>query len=221
MSAGRSGSTTTTGSNLLKQPAVRDRSFPSGGVLKWRVMDARAEARRVLEEAAREADAIRRDAQSESLELREAAYREGLETALLELNEHLLAAREARDTALAEVERDVLRLSVRLAEKIVGREIERDNKTLADIVSTALRHARQHEMLSVRVNPADLPAVQEHRDRLDPAGRARFLDLIPDPGVRPGGCVIESESGTVNAQLDTQLRVLERALLARAAGDDR
>nr|MDQ3806425.1 FliH/SctL family protein [Acidobacteriota bacterium] len=73
--------------------------------------------------------------------------------------------------------------------------------------------------LTVRVNPADLPAVEAHRARLDPAGRARFLDLVADPRVGPGGCVIESESGTVDAQLQTQLRVLERALLARAAGD--
>lgn len=209
------------GSNLIKQPPVKDKSFATGGVLKWRVLDARAEARRVVAEAGREAEDIRREAQAAAVESREAARREGLEEALGELSEHLLAARETRDNALAEVERDVLLLAVRLAEKIIGREIERDDRTLADIVSAALRHARQHEMLTVRINPADLPAVQSYRDRLDPTGRARFLDLIPDPRVAHGGCVIESESGTINAQLDTQLRVLERALLARAASDDR
>jgi type III secretion protein L len=182
-------------------------------------VDARADARRILADAAREAEELRGRAEREAEELREAAYQEGLEQALAELNLLLLEAHERRDAALSGAERDVLRLAVKLAEKIIGREIERDDATLADIVSTALRHARQQESLTVRVNPADLPRVRAHRDRLDPSGRARFIDLVADPRVGHGGCVIEGESGTVDARLDTQLRVLERALLARAAGN--
>jgi type III secretion protein L len=186
-------------------------------VVKRAVAESRAEARRILAEANREAEDLRERAVAEARELREAAYQEGLETALAELNQALLEAHERRDAALAGAERDLLRLAVKLAEKIIGREIERDDAALADIVSAALRHARQQESLTVRVNPADLPLVQAHRERLDPSGRARFIDLVPDPRVGRGGCVIEGESGTVDARLDTQLRVLERALLARAA----
>lgn len=210
--------------NVIKQGAVKEREVtappPSarrGAVVKRAVVDARAEARRILAEAGREADALRERAEREARELREAAYEEGRETALSELNQILLEAHGRRDAALAGAERDVLRLAVKLAEKIIGREIERDDATLADIVSAALRHARQQESLTVRVNPADLPRVQAHRERLDPSGRARFIDLVADPRVGHGGCIIEGESGTVDARLDTQLRVLERALLARAA----
>lgn len=210
--------------NVIKQPAAKGReatapTTPSsrrGSVVKRAVVDARAEARRILAEAERDADALRERAEREARELREAAYEEGRETALSELNQILLEAHGRRDAALAGAERDVLRLAVKLAEKIIGREIERDDATLADIVSAALRHARQQESLTVRVNPADLPRVQAHRERLDPSGRARFIDLVADPRVGHGGCIIEGESGTVDARLDTQLRVLERALLARA-----
>jgi type III secretion protein L len=188
-----------------------------GAVVKRAVAESRAEARRILADAQREAEELRERAAAEAREMREAAYREGLETALAELNDALLEAQERRDAALAGAERDLLRLAVKLAEKIIGREIGRDDATLADIVSAALRNARQQESLTVRVNPSDLPRVQAHRERLDPSGRARFIDLVPDPRVGQGGCVIEGESGTVDARLDTQLRVLERALLARAA----
>ena len=212
--------------NIIKQPAAKgSESAPSappprsGPVLKRAVVEARAEARRILSEATREADELRERAEREARELRETAYEEGREAALSELHQILLEAHERREGALAGAERDVLRLAVKLAEKIIGREIERDDVALADIVSAALRHARQQESLTVRVNPADLPRVQAHRDRLDPSGRARFIDLVADPRVGPGGCVIEGESGTVDARLDTQLRVLERALLARAAGN--
>jgi type III secretion protein L len=208
-------------SNVIKGAAAgAERDFKSrGGVVKRPVVEARAEARRIIADAARAAAALRAHAEEAALELREAAYREGLEAALAELNNHLFDARERRDNALAGAERDLLRLAVKLAEKIIGREIAQDEATLAEIVAAALRNARQHEMLTVRVNPADLPAVQAHRAQLDPTGRARFLDLVADPRVAHGGCVIESESGTIDAQLDVQLGVLERALLARADGD--
>ncbi|MET0622010.1 MAG: type III secretion system stator protein SctL [Pyrinomonadaceae bacterium] len=212
------------GENVIKQPAAKARGAAEparglrhGAVVKRAVAEARAEARRILSDANREAEELRERAAREARELREAAYDEGREAALAELNFILLEAHERRDAALTGAERDVLRLAVKLAEKIIGREIGRDDATLADIVSAALRHARQQESLTVRVNPADLPRVQAHRERLDPSGRARFIDLVADPRVGPGGCVIEGESGTVDARLDTQLRVLERALLARAA----
>lgn len=209
-------------SNVIKgAPGGAERDFKARVVVKRPVLEARAEARLIIAEAEREAAALRARAEEAALELREAAYREGLEAALAELNDHLLDARERRDTALAGAERDLLRLAVKLAEKIIGCEIAQDEATLAEIVASALRNARQHEMLTVRVNPADMPAVQAHRQRLDPTGRARFLDLVADPRVAHGGCVIESESGTIDAQLDVQLGVLERALLARAEGDSR
>jgi type III secretion protein L len=203
--------------NIIKRGAGV--AAESRGVVKRPVVEALAEARRIRAEAEEAARALRESSERAALELREAAYQEGREAALLEFAQLLLDARERRDAAVASAERDVLTLAVKLAEKIIGREIERDLAALADIVAAALRHARQNEALTVRVNPADLPSVEAHRTRLDPAGRARFLDLVADPRVGPGGCVIESESGTVDAQLETQLRVLERALLARAAGD--
>ena len=67
--------------------------------------------------------------------------------------------------------------------------------------------------MTIRINPADFPAVDAARAKLDKAGRAQFLDIVADKQVAIGGCLIESDSGTIDAQLDTQLRVLERALL--------
>jgi type III secretion protein L len=214
------------GRNIVKESKRVNESASGtrgGGsvVVKRPLVEARAEARRLLAEAEQESAELRESTRAAARELREAAYQEGREAALLELNQLLLDAHARRDAALAEAERDVLRLAVKLAEKIIGREITSDPAALADIVSTALRNARQHEMLVVRVNPSDLAEVQSRRERLDPAGRARFLDLVADPRVSRGGCIIESESGTIDAQLDTQLRVLERALLARASGDGR
>ena len=204
---------------IIKHPLLKSESLTRHGIIKRPVVEAKAEARRIIIAAEEQAAATLQQAEIFAQELREAAYQEGLEKALTELTQHLLDARERRERVLIEVEHDILRLAVKLAEKIIGREIERDSAAVADIVAAALRHTRHHDVLVVRVNPADLSVLQTFRDHLDPTSRARYLDIIPDPRVTHGGCIIESESGTIDAQHETQLRVLERALLARATGE--
>jgi type III secretion protein L len=46
------------------------------------------------------------------------------------------------------------------------------------------------------------------------------VDIVPDPKVASGGCIIESEVGTVDARLETQLRALEKALLGQTERDE-
>jgi type III secretion protein L len=184
-------------------------------VTKHQVVDARQEAHEILSAAEMEATTIRENAVAFATETREKAYREGYEAALLEWNTLLLEAHEKRDHVLANVERDVLRLAVKIAGKIIGRELTRDKAAIAEIVANALRHARRNEMITIRVNPGDLTSLEANREKLDPGGRAHFIDIVGDPRVSAGGCIIESESGAIDAQLETQLRVLERALLAR------
>lgn len=169
---------------------------------------ANENAGELVETAAAEAETIRRE-----------AYENGRETAERELLENILAAREKRLQALIEIEQEVLRLAVKIAEKIIGREIETDETTRGEIVLTALRQARQQEMLTVRVNAADLPLIEKMRERLDAFGRSRYLDFVADQAVGTGGCLIESQSGTIDARLETQLRVLENALLARVVSE--
>jgi len=200
--------------NIVKGPFFK--STARAGVVKRELIDAVAESRRLLTEAETQVDTMKRDAELAARKARQQAYNEGIEASLLKLNRDLIEARELRESALTQVELDVLRLSVKIAEKIIGRELELDDRTVADIVATALAHARQNELVTVKINPADVAVVKKHRARMEPGGRVRFIDFSPDPRVKRGGCLIVTETGTIDAQLSTQLRVLERALLARA-----
>jgi type III secretion protein L len=197
--------------------ATGNGSLSSGPITKRQIVEAREEARRLLAAAANDAATIRQNAETAAQTIREDAKREGNEAALLEWNTLLFETRERRDQALASAERDILRLAVKIAEKIIGREIERDRTAVVDIVANAMRQARRNETVTVRVNPADLELIETHRHRLARSTREQLLDIVPDPRVRSAGCLIESESGAIDARLETQLRVLERALLTKTA----
>jgi len=188
-------------------------------VVKNQIVNARREAAQIIEEAEEFAAEIRREALTEAENLKSQAFAEGTESALTELERNLIESREVREKVWRETEKDLLRLAVRLAERIVGREIEKDDKTIVEIISTALQNARQQEKLTVRVNPKDLPTIEKESERFS-SGRIQFIDFVADPRVASSGCLIESEVGTIDARLETQLRVLERALLSQSEGEN-
>ncbi len=185
-------------------------------VLKNQIILARREARSIIKQAEEYAAGVRQDAKIEAEKKLAEAFEKGTENALLEFEQNLLETKEIRERVLRETEKDILRLAVRLAEKIVGKEIDEDKDTIKSIVSTALQNARQKERITIRVNPADLPTVQQNNEQFKSTAQTKFIDFVADPRVIKGGCLIESEVGTVDARLETQFRVLERALLAQA-----
>jgi type III secretion protein L len=201
---------------IIKAANLRSNSVISGALAKHQIIKAEEEAREILHEARTTAAEIINSAEQSAENIRRQSYEKGREESESELAENILAIKEERVSNLANVEQDVLRLSVKLAEKIIGEEIKLDQKTRGEIVLNALRSARQQEMLTVRVSANDLPLLENMREKIDSFGRAKYIDFIADQAVKSGGCIIESASGTIDARLETQLKILEKALLAQS-----
>lgn len=201
---------------IVKAANTRTKSLISGNLLKNQILRAEEEAREILHEARTTAAEIINSAERAAENLRHDSYLQGREECETEMVENVLAIREERARNLAGLEQEILRLSVKIAEKIIGEEIKADEKTRGEIVLNALRHARQQEMLTIRVNAADAPLLENMREKIDSFGRAKFIDFVADQAVKTGGCIIESASGTIDARLETQLKILEKALLAQA-----
>lgn len=128
--------------------------------------------------------------------------------------EHLreqIAAMEQR--MLKEVEGEVVRASLRIASELLEAELGAREDAIVDIVCTALTTARDARDVFLRVNPMDAPTLRKHKQRLiDALGRARDVDVREDRNVKPGGVLIQTESGVIDAQLGTQLEEIARVL---------
>lgn len=197
----------------IVKPSPVDLIPLTGGVVKRPVVEARAEARRLVREARAEAERLIAEAEAEVERIRSEAYAAGYEAGLKEFTTRLLELQRRRDALLSDAEREVLRLALRIAEKIIGRELETRDATLLDIVRTAMRSIRHAGSITICVNPADAPKLERHREAIETLRRGQLVNIVPDTRVSVGGCILESESGIVDAQLDTQLRVIEQALL--------
>jgi len=194
-------------------------SGSSRNLIKHQILSAEEEGRSILETAREEAEELLKSAELRSVEIKNDAFKAGCEEAEGEYLEKLLAIKEEREKVLSTVEQDVLRLSVKIAEKIIGDEVKADEKVRGEMILNALSGVRQKENLTVRVNSKDLPLIADLRERLKISHPDQFIDFVADPAVSNGGCVVESVSGKIDARLETQLRVLETALLARVSSD--
>lgn len=190
------------------------------GVIKNQTIAAKRDAEDILTQARFEADSILQNAAKEAERVLAEAHREGLERALTEFEKNLIEIREIRSNVLHNAERDLLTLAVRIAGKILGKELNSNKKAIIDIVSTALKNARQQEKVTIFVNPSDLGAVSGEREKFSSDEKIRLLDFVADPAVEAGGCVIETEVGKIDARLETQLKVIENALLGQADGGE-
>lgn len=84
---------------------------------------------------------------------------------------------------------------------------------LLEIVRGIARDGKAASKLCIRLHPQDLRMLQEDDEVLD----AR-ITLQADSAVELGGCMVDSDKGTLDARLETQLRRLGDTLLAVRRG---
>jgi len=172
------------------------------------VFDARVEAERIVRQAQTEADRIRAQAAAE-----------GRERGMAAVTELLVGARAAASRARAAASGELRLLAVKIAEKIIGHELQARPEAIVDLVAEALTAAGASRQVTVRCHPDDLAALERGRPRLvERLARAQAVQFRVDGAVGRGGCVVETELATIDARLSTQLDAIERALRGEEAG---
>jgi flagellar biosynthesis/type III secretory pathway protein FliH len=177
------------------------------------IYDAKLEAERLVSESRAEAERMLAEAEAEAERLRSKAVAEGRERGLGAVSELLVGARAAAARSRAGAGDELKTLAVRIAEKLLGRELALRPDAVTDVVAEALRHAGDPREVVLRVSPEDLAALERGKPRLVERCRsARLVAFRADEAVGRGGCIVETELGVVDARLSTQLDAIERAL---------
>jgi type III secretion protein L len=167
-----------------------------------------------------DADALLEAARQEADTLRKAARHEGLVDGLREAARLLEALERHREQVAREAQRDIARLAMAAARKLLGRALRDDPDALADLVEQALVEARTARRLKVLVGPLPAPALESARARLEAQAAGALWVLEVDPELDPGDCVIETDVGRIDARLERQLEALLDALTRRRSHED-
>ena len=135
----------------------------------------------------------------------------GLGNVFKALRDGVVAITGEREKVLRESEGDLLRLCIMVARKVIQHELATDPLILGKIVSAALESLVDLDRVTIRLNPADYAAVSANRQAyLAGVGEESQLVLAPDDTIEPGGCMVDTTTGTVDARIEVQLEEIFR-----------
>jgi len=108
----------------------------------------------------------------------------------------------------AKVEVELVHLALGIAAKILHREAQVDRMLVAGLVKVALGKLQQGTRVTVHVRPENVtPWVQYFQEQM--AGRIH-VDVKPNPSLAANNCVLETELGTTELGIETQLKEIEK-----------
>lgn len=187
--------------------------------------NAEASAKRIIAEARAGADEIKKTA-------REEGYRDGREQGLREIDALIQAQTEDARQVFEKLEaykRDlhqdlldnVLGLSFDISEKIVNIHLKRDDTVYVDIAKKAIQALNASSKFALHVSRSEYDRFFKEGGQWlrDEIGCVPF-DVVCDPYVEEGGCIVESDEGVVNAGVREQLGKIRRSLDGRTELDE-
>jgi flagellar assembly protein FliH len=114
-----------------------------------------------------------------------------------------------RTGMMRRAERELVRLALAMAERVVRREIDIDKELLVVMARVAVDRLGEHAVATIHMHPADCEAALSRRDPAQPGA----VEIVADANVPLGGCLVRSAFGTIDTGIDSQMRELSRALL--------
>ena len=170
----------------------------------------RIDDRNLVSRAQEEAEIIKKSAFEEG-------YNKGLENAkedIEALRTDIVSFMKAPKDVFEYIAPDILEISVDIAKKIIKKEVESDPQVLINTIIDVLKTVSKNEpKINIRVRPQ---AVQFIKDTLPNItyqyGIEAKINIVSDPSIEEGGCVLQTNNGIVDASLDTQLEIIKKAL---------
>lgn len=115
-----------------------------------------------------------------------------------------------RDEMVRRTERELVELSLAIARRVLHREVSVDPELASALAHVALERIGPSSTAIIRLHPDDYSIVTGHQADL---WNGRSVKVLPDPKVARGGCLVESDFGTIDASVDAQLKEVARAML--------
>lgn len=180
------------------------------------ITEAQNKAKKLIEECKLYCQSIESTSGREGFELgkdegRKAGFEE-VANLVEETRRTLHQAFGERDRLMKSVEAEAAKLALKIAERIIGTEISMRPDIVLDMVSSTIEKVKDREHVIIYVHQEDLEYVKENAATF---GRIvdgiKSFEIQADPRVDRGGCIIETNLGSVDARINTKLAAIETA----------
>ncbi len=189
-------------------------------ILRKRVIDAREQAEIILDNAHKHAEKLKKDAalvlkqaKNEAEQLIENTRLQGAEQGKMEFIEKVMVIEKEKEAFYANAEPEMISLVMGIAEKIIGQLAVQNKSFIAGVVRQAIDRILGDRIV-VKLNPVDYECIMTNPSEVNAlSDQIRRLDFRCQDDVSQGGCIVESEVGTIDARLELQLDAIKRALI--------
>lgn len=111
-------------------------------------------------------------------------------------------------------QKEILKLSIAIARKVVHAEITVNREVMAAILKAAVKKLDVKDSVRVRLNPKDAEYVSgKKHELLGAMDGVREMTIEEDSSVPQGGCVVEAGLAEVDARLEQQLDEITDGLM--------
>ncbi|WP_420421456.1 HrpE/YscL family type III secretion apparatus protein [Simkania sp.] len=173
------------------------------------------DAQEVLAKAKEDVKTYLKQNKEECEKVLKKAEEAGFNKGLTEFNKQILLYEQKMKVLEHDLQKMILPLALKAAKKIVGRELETTPETIVDIVRQTLKPVTQNHHIKIYMNKKDREILEEKKQELKKSLELVQTFVIEErEDVSPGGCIIETEAGIINASLENQWRALESAFEA-------
>ena len=120
-----------------------------------------------------------------------------------------------RQTIYEQAKPHLVELAFAIADKITAARGIVEHNTVMETIDRCISEILDKTRMKIRVNPAELDFVKQRFDELVKSNEAAAAAVVEsDNRVSAGGCVIETDSGSADARIESQLRLLREKLIA-------
>ncbi len=182
---------------------------------------AREEATRLIEEARRQAAQIRHDAERQGRQQAEAELAQRVQDhverqlacVLPSLQQAIDQLGAARTSHLKQCETRVVQLAAAIAARLIRRELQNVPDIPLELIREALQLATGAPHIKLRLAPEDHQLLQERLADLNGFTDVGHAEIVADPQVSRGGCIVQSEFGIIDQRFESQLaRIVEELI---------
>jgi type III secretion protein L len=167
----------------------------------------------LLETTKKDAEEYRKKVSAECEELKTHAEIEGFQAGFDQWTQTVSYLEGEIAKVQEELQKVVMPVALKAARKIVAAELDVNPNVVLDIVASTLKSIAQHKRIVLYVSKKDFDLIESSKSKLKPIfEELESLSVRDREDIEPGGCVVETEVGIVNARLKDRWRTLEAAL---------
>jgi flagellar assembly protein FliH len=196
---------------VLSEPAYK---------MVWHSLGRKEYSSAFLEQLKEVEAKVLKQAKEKALHIEQEAYEKGfaqgekdglelgqkrIETIVQQIRTVLQEMENQREPLYRVYEREMLQLALSISKKILHHECQVNEDVITATLREVSKYIVDQRKIVIRLNPADAQFIQSHPNKATPVRKGRQgVELLKDPSITRGGCVVETAFGGIDATMETQ-----------------